>query len=67
MHFQPKNSSYRWSAVADLHTNTCNKTNIQQNTKRENYTVTLTGSRTDFIAKTREDLDTAIGPVSDDR
>jgi hypothetical protein len=30
MHCKPKNSSYRWSAVADLHTNTCNKIDIQQ-------------------------------------
>jgi hypothetical protein len=30
MHCKPKNPSHRWSAVADLHTNTCNKTDIQQ-------------------------------------
>jgi hypothetical protein len=41
-----------------------NKTDIQQNTKREKYTVTLTGSRTSLILLLR--YDTAIGPVSDD-
>jgi hypothetical protein len=25
-----KKPSHRWSVVADLHTNTCNKTDIQQ-------------------------------------
>jgi hypothetical protein len=30
MHCKPKNSSFRRSAVADLHTNTCNRTDIQQ-------------------------------------
>jgi hypothetical protein len=30
MHCKPKKPSHRWSAVADLHTNTCNKTDIQQ-------------------------------------
>jgi hypothetical protein len=33
MHCKPKNSSYRWSAVADLHTNTCNKIDIHQKTQ----------------------------------
>jgi hypothetical protein len=37
MHCKPKNPSHRWSAVADLHTNTCNKTDIQQKIKATSF------------------------------
>jgi hypothetical protein len=59
MHCKPKNPSHRWSAVADLHTNTCNKTDIQQNRD-----VKSGGGKSDATNGTRSESSTPIGSIS---